>query len=102
MNFGFQMLLLAAGTYLFRISVIELAAGRQIPARYEAVLQLIPPAVLTALVANSLAIEDGAIRPFGPWWVAAGIATLVAIKTRSAGWTLGMGMVAVWTLTAIW
>ena len=102
MSFGLQVLVLAAGTYLFRISVVELAAGRDIPARYEAMLQLIPPAVLSALVASSLALENGSIRPFGPWWVAAAISTVVAAKTRSAAWTLAVGMVSVWILTALW
>ena len=102
MSFGLQVLLLALGTYLFRISVIELAAGREIPQRYEAMLRLIPPAVLTALVADSLALTDSGIRPFGPWWVAAAIAVAVAVKTKSAAWTLASGMVAVWVLTAVW
>jgi branched-subunit amino acid transport protein len=101
-TYTLELLTVAVGTYLFRSSVVLLAAGRTIPPRWEAVLQLIPPAVLAALVANALVLDGTEIRPFGPWYVAAAVAAVVAWRTRSAGWTLLVGMPVVWVLTAIW
>jgi branched-subunit amino acid transport protein len=96
------MLLVALGTYLLRSSVI-LATGRaEIPDRVQAVLRLIPAAVLPALVANSLLVQADGLRSFGPWHVAAALATVVAVLTRSVGWTLLVGMVSVWALVALW
>lgn len=102
MTFAFEVAMVALGTYLMRSSVILLAAGRGIPQQWESVLRLIPPAVLSALVANALVLDGGDIRPFGPWYVALAIAAVVAARTRSAGWTLLVGMPAVWGLSAIW
>lgn len=102
MSFTVQMLLVALGTYVMRASVILIAAGRHIPERVQSTLRLIPAAVLPALVANALVFDGGEVRPFGPWYVALALATVVAVRTRSVGWTLGVGMVAVWALSAIW
>lgn len=102
MSFTLEMLLVALGTYLMRASVVVIAAGREIPERVQSTLRLIPAAVLPALVANALVFEGGEVRPFGPWYVALAVATVVAVRTRSVGWTLGVGMVAVWALGALW
>ncbi|MEZ5239369.1 MAG: AzlD domain-containing protein [Microthrixaceae bacterium] len=102
MSFTLQVLIAAAGTYLLRVSMIAFTAGRQIPPRTEAVLRLIPAAVLSALVANALVFDDGAPRAFGPWYPAFAAAVIVAAVTRSVGWTLVTGMAAVWALTALW
>ncbi|MCP4436133.1 MAG: AzlD domain-containing protein [Actinomycetia bacterium] len=102
MSFTIQMVVVAIGTYLMRLSVIVAAAGRRIPPRLESTLRLIPAAVLPALVANAVLFDGGELRPFGPWYVAMAIAVGVAVWTRSVGWTLTVGMVAVWGLTAIW
>jgi branched-subunit amino acid transport protein len=102
MSFAIEMLLVAAGTFMLRSSVIALAGHRQVPDRAQAVLRLIPAAVLPALVANSLFVQGHDVRPFGPWYVAAALATLVAVRTRSTGWTLLVGMVSVWVLVAVW
>lgn len=102
MSFALEMLAVAVGTYLLRASVILAATSRRIPARFESTLRLIPPAVLSALVANALLFDGGDVRPFGPWYVALALAALVAARTRSVGWTLLSGMVAVWALSAVW
>jgi len=102
MSFGLELLIVSIGTYLLRASVILLAAGRRIPERAESVLRLIPPAVLSALVANALVLDKGEMRPFGPWYLAAVVAVVVAARTKSAGWTLLVGMGTVWALSALW
>jgi branched-subunit amino acid transport protein len=99
-SFTIEVLLAAAGTYLLRVGVIAFAAGRDFPPRVRGVLRLIPAAVLPALVANALVFEDNGLRAFGPWYLAFGAALAVAVRTRSVGWTLSIGMIAVWVTTA--
>jgi branched-subunit amino acid transport protein len=101
-SFTLEVLLAAAGTYLLRVAVIAFAAGRDFPPRVRGVLRLIPAAVLPALVANALAFDNNGIRHFGPWYVAFTAALAVALRTRSVGWTLSAGMIAVWVATAAW
>lgn len=102
MSFALEMAAVAVGTYLLRASVILAAASQHMPARWEATLRLIPPAVLSALVANALVFDGDHVRSFGPWYVALALAAIVAARTRSVGWTLLSGMVAVWALSAVW
>ena len=102
MSFSIEVLIAAAGTYLLRVGVIAFAAGRAFPPRVRGVLRLILAAVLPALVANSLVFEDNNFRAFGPWYVAFAVALGVAVRTRSMGWTLSIGMSAVWIATAVW
>ena len=102
MSFTLQMLALALGTYLMRVSVIALAADRSIPMRVQSTLRLIPAAVLPALVAEALVFEDTGVRPFGPWYVALALAGAVAAVTRSVGATLLTGIGAVWILDTLW
>jgi branched-subunit amino acid transport protein len=102
MMFLWELVAVAVGTYVLRSSVILVASRATMAPRVESTLRLIPPAVLSALVANALAFDHGAARPFGPWYVAAAIAAVVALHTRSAGWTLLSGMAAVWALSALW
>ena len=59
------------------------------------------PAVLAGLVAQTLFLDHGDLRPFGTWYVAAAIAALVAWRSRSFGWTLAAGMASVWLLEAL-
>lgn len=102
MSFTLEVLIAAAGTYFLRVAVIAFAAGRDFPPRIRGVLRLIPAAVLPALVANALVFDDNGIRHFGPWYVAFAAALAVALRTRSVGWTLSAGMIAVWVATAAW
>ncbi len=102
MTFLWELIAVAAGTYVLRASVILAASRTTMPPRVESTLRLIPAAVLSALVANALVFDHGELRPFGPWYVAAAMAAVVALRTRSAGWTLLAGMVSVWVLSALW
>ena len=95
------VLLVAVGTLLMRASMVTLLADVAIPTRVEQALSLVAPAVLAGLVAQTLFLDHGDIRPFGTWYLAAGVAALVAWRTRSFGWTLLAGMVGVWFLEAL-
>jgi branched-subunit amino acid transport protein len=93
--------IVAAGTLAMRASLVAVLANVTIPTRVEQALSLVAPAVLAGLVAQTLFVADGDIRPFGTWYIAAGLAALVAWRTRSAGWTILVGMGCVWILAAI-
>lgn len=93
--------LVAVGTYAMRVSMVSLLANVTIPPRLEQALGLVAPAVLAGLVAQTLFLEDGAVRAFDAWYPAAAIAALVAWRTRSFGWTLVAGMGSVWLLEAV-
>lgn len=93
--------LVAAGTLAMRASLVALLANATIPARVEQALGLVAPAVLAGLVAQTLFLEGGELRSFDTWYIAAGVAALVAWRTRSVGWTLVVGMGCVWILVAL-
>jgi branched-subunit amino acid transport protein len=92
--------IVAVGTLTMRASMVTLLANVTIPPRVEQALSLVAPAVLAGLVAQTLFLDHGALRPFGTWYLAAAVAALVAWRTRSFGWTLLAGMVSVWLLEA--
>lgn len=93
--------MLAGGTLLMRASMVALLANVALPARAEEALKLVAPALLAGLVAQTLFLQAGEMRPPGTWHLAALVAALVAWKTRSVGWTLVLGMGSVWILEAI-
>jgi branched-subunit amino acid transport protein len=95
------VLAVAAGTLAMRASMVTLLADVTIPPRAEQALSLVAPAVLAGLVAQTLFLEAGELRPFGTWYVAGAIAAVVAWRTRSFGWTLLAGMASVWLLEAL-
>lgn len=93
--------LVAGGTLLMRASLVALLAGVAIPARVEEALRLVAPAIMAGMVAQTLFLDAGELRPFDSWYVAAAVAAIVALRTRSVGWTLVLGMVSVWLLEAV-
>ena len=90
----------AAGTLAMRASMVTLLAEVTIPPRLQQALSLVAPAVLAGLVAQTLFLDAGELRPFGSWYIAGAIAAVVAWRTRSFGWTLLAGMASVWLLEA--
>ncbi len=96
----FQVLLVGVGTYLLRVSLVALLGRVEVPERVSDALQLVTPAVLAALVARGLFIEEGGIRSLDPWHGAALTAAVVAWRTKSVTWTLIAGMASVWALSA--
>jgi branched-subunit amino acid transport protein len=95
------VLAVSAGTLAMRASMVTLLADVRIPPRMEQALGLVAPAVLAGLVAQTLFLDAGEMRPFGPWYAAGAVAAVVAWRTRSFGWTLLAGMVSVWLLEAL-
>lgn len=91
----------AVGTLLMRASLVALLGDVTIPTRIGSALRLVAPAVLAGLVAQTLVLDDGAIRGSATWYLAALLAALVAWRTRSVGLTLALGMVAIWVLEAL-
>jgi branched-subunit amino acid transport protein len=92
--------MLAGGTLLIRTSLVALLANATIPGWLAEALRLVVPAVLAGMVAQTLFISDGELRPFDTWYLAAAVAAIVAWRTRSVGWTLLVGMLAIWILEA--
>lgn len=97
-----MVLITGVGTYLLRLSAVALVgADRTLSPRVEQALRLVAPSVLAALVTNSLILDGDSLRSLGAWHGAAVVAVVVAIRFRSAAWTLVAGMVAVWLLSAL-
>jgi len=93
----------AAGTYLLRLSFIELWKWVPMPPLLVRALNYVPPAVLAALVLPALLHSGGSIdisldnlRLF-----AALLAAGVAWYSHSMLLTLAVGMGALWTLQAL-
>ena len=96
-----QIVLVAAGTYLLRVSMV-LALGRfDLPAVVQRALRLVAPAVLAALVVQTLLLDDGDIRAWSSWYPAAAVAGTTAALTKSTAWTLVAGFASVWVMSAI-
>lgn len=97
-----MVLAVGVGTYLLRVSMIAvLGPTRTIPPRAEQALRMVAPSVLAAIVATTLFRDGDGFRDLGAWHGAAAIAVLVAVRTRSAAWTLVAGMASVWVLSAL-
>jgi branched-subunit amino acid transport protein len=93
-----QVLAVAIGTFLIRVSMVAALGRITLGERTTRTLGLIAPAVLAALVAQTLLLDAQEIRSFDQWHVAAAAATGLALWKRSIGWTLGGGMVVLWAL----
>jgi branched-subunit amino acid transport protein len=96
------------GTLALRLSFI-LLFGRidTVPPRVVGVLRFVPAAVLAALVAPAIvalstAVGDPVGLAFDPAKVVAGaVAAVVAWRTESVLYTIGVGMGVLWTLTLL-
>lgn len=81
MSFGLELVIVSIGTYLLRRLGSDPAGRRAArPERTPSRCLRLIPAVLSALVANALVLDQGEIRPFGPWYVAAAVAVVVAAR----------------------
>ena len=88
------------GTYLTRLSFIGIFGNREIPTYVERPLRLVAPAVLAAIAIPELVAPEGEVFfSFDNLRLLAGlIAIVVAWRTRSIGWTIGVGMGSLWLL----
>jgi branched-subunit amino acid transport protein len=89
-----------AATFAYRLSCIEfgtaLQAGVLGNPRTRRLLRFVPPAAFAALVAPAIVVRDGALlsNPLDPRLLAALVALVCALTTRSVLLTLGSGMLA--------
>ncbi len=100
-TFWFVMLAVGLLTFLTRLSFILLQDKWQPPSIVTRGLRFVPVAVLTAIfVPEILLVENNIALSFSNMRLLAGlIAILVAYKTKSALWTISIGMGAFWLLT---
>ena len=96
-----QVLIVGVGTFLMRASLVTALAGVTIPSRVERALRLVAPAVLAAIVAQSLFLDDGSARSLSSWHAGGLVAAVVVWRTRSVGIALAAGMIVHWTILAL-
>lgn len=95
---------IGAGTYLLRLSFIGIVGDRVMPDWALVPLRFVAPAVLAALVAPAVLLNDGALDlspESNPRAIAALVAMLLAWKTRSVPAVIAAGLVTVWALQAM-
>ena len=87
-------------TFLLRASFIVFADPQRFPLFFRRALGFVPPAVLAAIVAPGLLLNQGALdlTLANPRWIAGGLAILVAARTRSVLAAIVSGMGALWLL----
>jgi len=93
----------AVGTFLLRLSFIELWKWMRVPPLLVRALNYVPPAVLAALVLPALLRSGGTIdvSPDNLRLYAGLIAAVVAWYTRGMIMTLTAGMGALWLFQAV-
>ncbi len=101
MSLGWQFLLVGIGTYLIRLSAIALVGqGVTVPPKVARTLRLIAPAVLAAIVANSLVLDHGSLNTRLSWYVGTLVAVFLVWRTRSAAWAMIVAIITVWAIQA--
>ncbi len=92
----------ALTTYALRASCIVVAGKRTIPPALQPALRLLPAAILSALVFPQLFRLQGSLLSGSvSHLLAALLAALVAWRTRSALWTISVGMGSLWLLQGL-
>jgi branched-subunit amino acid transport protein len=89
------ILAIALGTLLFRLLPLALLSRMSLPEWLTDWLGLVPAAVLAAMLAQSLFVQDGRLALFwrNPYFLAAIPSFAVAWRTRSVLFTMLCGMV---------
>ena len=95
------MLSIGGLTFLTRLAFIYLHEKWQPPEVVTRALRFVPVAALTAIFIPELALQNGElVLSLENIRLLAGIiAILVAWRTKSALWTIGLGMLSFWALT---
>jgi branched-subunit amino acid transport protein len=90
-------------TYAIRLSFIALVGQRPVPSLARRALRFVPPAVLTAIIFPALLLPAGRldISLRNAHLLAGLLAIFIAWRTRSAVWTIVIGMVALWILQSL-
>jgi len=92
------------GTYLLRLSFIGIVGDRVMPEWALVPLRFVAPAVLAALIAPAVLLNDGALDvslTSNPRAIAALVALLLAWKTKSVPVVIAAGLITVWALQAL-
>lgn len=92
------------GTYLLRLSFIGIVGDRVMPEWALVPLRFVAPAVLAALIAPAVLLNDGALDvspASNPRAIAALVALLLAWKTKSVPVVIAAGLITVWALQAL-
>ncbi|NNF97850.1 MAG: AzlD domain-containing protein [Desulfobacteraceae bacterium] len=97
------LFIIGIGTFLLRLSFIQLFADRQVPAAITRLLRFVPPAALSALILPAIVTQDGgyAFSLFNDRIPAAMIAAIVAVLTRNTLYTICSGMAVLWLYQAL-
>lgn len=90
---------MALVTYLTRFAMMPLLS-RELPRPVLRWLQLVPVAILSALIAPAVLLVDRRLA-LGPQIPAALAGVFVAWRTRSVLWTIVAGMAIYWLLSAL-
>lgn len=90
-------------TFGIRLVPIVLLGRIEIPLMAQRALRFVPPAVLTAIIVPELLYRDSQIDVSltNVRLLAGLIAIVVAWRTKNALITIGVGMIALWILSAI-
>lgn len=95
---------IGVGTYLLRLSFIGIVGDRAMPEWALVPLRFVAPAVLAALIAPAVLLNEGSLDvspASNPRAVAALVALLLAWKTRSVPVVIAAGLTTVWALQAL-
>ena len=95
---------IGVGTYLIRLSFIGIVGDRVMPNWALVPLRYVAPAVLAALIAPAVLLNDGALDlspASNPRAIAALVALLLAWKTRSVPVVIAAGLITVWAFQAL-
>ena len=97
------VLCMGAVTYLPRMLPLVVLSRRRLPAWFTEWLELIPPAILSALLAPTLfaSAEPRLLQLGKPELLAAVPTLLFALKTRSLAGTVIVGMISYWGLKLV-
>lgn len=95
MTFLIVVVVVGLATFLIRASGILLIRDPEsLHPRVRKGLALVGPAVLAALVGNSLFLDAEGWRAFGSWHIGVAVAVAIGIWRRNSGWALLAGAVA--------
>jgi len=98
------ILVIGIGTYLLRLSFIGIVGDRVMPEWALVPLRFVAPAVLAALIAPAVLLNDGALDvspASNPRAIAALVALLLAWKTKSVPVVIAAGLITVWAFQAL-
>ena len=105
MDLNLLLLFALAGlaTFLIRLSFIALLGRMAVPVWVRRILPYVPTAALTAIIVPELLMRGDIlfVSVSNTRLIAGLLACAVAWRTRNAFLTIGVGMLALWVLTAM-